>query len=113
MEAFAEIKVHFTTALHRLPMTQKEEKQEWGILEDGKDFCLKTVHNAQIYLILVSLERISQKRQLLMTVSIFARCHIDIIYQKEMFCKILLITEEKVHYGVRNLSGNLRTQYHQ
>ena len=47
MEAFAKLKVHFTTALHRSPMTQKEEKQVWEILEDRKDFCLKTVHNAE------------------------------------------------------------------
>ena len=45
VEAFAELKVHFTIALRRSPMTQKWEKQVWEILEDRKDFCLKTVHN--------------------------------------------------------------------
>ena len=45
VEAFAELRVHFTIAVRRSPMTQKE-KQVWENLEDHKDFYLKTVHNA-------------------------------------------------------------------
>lgn len=46
VEAFAELKDHFTTTLRKSPMTKKEEKQVLTILEDRKQFCLKTVHNA-------------------------------------------------------------------
>lgn len=46
VEAFAELKDHFTTTLPKSPMTKKEKKQVLTILEDRKQFCLKTVHNA-------------------------------------------------------------------
>ena len=46
VEAFAELKDHFTTASPKSPMTKKEEKQVLTILEDRKQFWSKAVHNA-------------------------------------------------------------------
>jgi len=46
VEAFAELKNHFTAMLPKSPLTKKHEKDALTILEDRKDFCLKTVHFA-------------------------------------------------------------------
>lgn len=46
VEAYAELKTHFTTYLPKSAMSKKEEKQVLDKLKDRKQFCLKTVHHA-------------------------------------------------------------------
>jgi len=46
VEAFAELKLHFSATLPTSPLTKKQEQQALAVLEDRKEFCLKTVHFA-------------------------------------------------------------------
>jgi len=46
MEAFPELKDHFTATLPTSPLIKKQEKEALAIVKDRKEFCWKTVHSA-------------------------------------------------------------------
>lgn len=46
VQAFVDLKDHFTATLPKSPLSKKQEKEALAILENRKDFCLKTVHFA-------------------------------------------------------------------
>jgi len=110
VEAFAEVKNHFTAMLPKSPLTKQHEKKALAILEDRKDFCLKTVHFAANLLDPRFTGR-NLKKEAVVDVCEYickmASRHHDVSERSSW--QILLTTEQRVHSGARTLRGSLQS----